>query len=263
MVRSRSETHLNRIFLDLCTSPEVRRKHGNIQRQYNPPLPTLQPIKSISCTDLTTIPQNDIQLTNTNESDQESLDLMSPFPSSLSSPPSPLPVIIEPVVHTTAINIPLIPMESTGFAVFDTTPTVTSTYSITRSSTLFEKTLLNCSGTSHKKFTSLQKTHPPLTPISSQESHSSFTQTRNSTSETPSSHENHSSSTHTKNLTTKPYSSFLHVRSSTFPSTLSNDKNVKSTLLHAPSNDKKHQDYTSRLRDRLAARKHLRTFFLS
>lgn len=95
MVHSRSESNLNRIFVDLCTTPENRRKHDQklgSPRQYHPPLPALQSIKSNSCSNLTAIPPIS---TTTNL-----VTLQPPSPS---------------VPSSTAI--PLMPIESTGFVV--------------------------------------------------------------------------------------------------------------------------------------------------
>jgi hypothetical protein len=156
MVRSRSETNLNRIFFDLCTSPEIRRKHGdqpNHQRQYHPPLPSLQPIKSNSCSNINELSDNLNESTSSFASDQAEQH--------------------EPVHRTTlqppgsSTAIPLVPMESTGFTVQATAVTTQ------RSLKLFETGSIN-----HSKTSSLPEQTPkekksstavPLTPIPSQD----------------------------------------------------------------------------------------------
>jgi hypothetical protein len=141
MVRSRSETNLKRIFLELCTSPEVRSKNEyipNNERQYNPPLPPLKPIKSISCTELTNSSPENIQSSSTDDTEMETLDLMTP----LQTPPK------ESVVCPTFVSIPLSPMESTGFIVQTTCLTDSPVSS-------FETTLLNSTEKSHKRYSSL------------------------------------------------------------------------------------------------------------
>jgi hypothetical protein len=116
MVHSRSETNLNRIFLDLCTSPEIRRKHGqqeNTQRQYHPPLPSLKPIKSNSCSNINEVSQtfdesllfDSDQIEQNNTLDLETLQPTSPMQN----------VSIESSPQSTAV--PLVPIESTGFTV--------------------------------------------------------------------------------------------------------------------------------------------------
>jgi hypothetical protein len=104
MVRSRSETNLNRIFIDLCTSPDIRRKHGH-QRQYHPPLPALQPIKSNSCSNISELEQNLTEASSANSVQTEKTDLASL---------SPTPLMRK---ESDATAIPLVPMESTGFTV--------------------------------------------------------------------------------------------------------------------------------------------------
>jgi hypothetical protein len=130
MVRSRSETNLNRIFIDLCTSPEIRRKHGhqpNDQRQYHPPLPVLQPIKSNSCSNINELASN---LTETSSAEsvptekRDALDLTSL---------SPIPLTRK---KSESCAVPLVPMESTGF-------TVQPTPSNPRPLTLFETLSIN------------------------------------------------------------------------------------------------------------------------
>jgi hypothetical protein len=123
MVRSRSETNLNRIFVDLCTSPNLRTKHEhqiNYQRQYHPRLPTLQPIKSNSCSNINELTQNLTESTSSIASDQaeqrDSSNVLSP--------------------ESTAI--PLVPMESTGFTV-----QITNSLTSNRSLKLFETLAIN------------------------------------------------------------------------------------------------------------------------
>ena len=95
MVRSRSETNLNRIFVDLCTSPDQRSTH-NQQRRFHPPLPNLQTIKSNSCSNLNELVESSIS------NEQEDVNR------------------VQTPDDTT---VPLIPMESTGFTVQTTTLT--------------------------------------------------------------------------------------------------------------------------------------------
>jgi hypothetical protein len=123
MVRSRSETNLNRIFVDLCTSPDLRTKHEhqiNYQRQYHPPLPTLQPIKSNSCSNINDLAENLTESTSSFDSDQvekgNSSNLLSR--------------------ESTAV--PLTPMESTGFTV-----PVTTSLTMNHSLKLFETLAIN------------------------------------------------------------------------------------------------------------------------
>lgn len=128
MVRSRSETNLNRIFVDLCTSPEIRTKlrhEVKYQRQYHPPLPNLQPIKSNSCSNLNELEQNFTESTSSFASDKnEQRDIVDL--NSLRPPQS--------------TNTPLVPMESTGFTV-QTTNAVPLTP--IRSFKLFETLTIN------------------------------------------------------------------------------------------------------------------------
>jgi hypothetical protein len=188
MVRSRSETNLNKIFLDLCTSPDVRSKHvdpKSHQRVYNPPL---QAIKSISQPDLTKISQNEPQSSILVNTEAETLDLTTPLP---------LPTLARHERPTTAaLTItPLIPMASTGFTVQTTT-------------------FINSASISQQEFSSFETQSFPL---------------RNT------SHHHH------------------HEKKS----------NEVSLITKTSSGDKKQQDYTCRLRDRLKSRRHLRKFFLS
>jgi hypothetical protein len=123
MVRSRSETNLNRIFVDLCTSPEIRTKlshQRNHQRQYHPPLPTLQPIKSNSCSNINQLEENLNQSSSSSSftNDQtEQRDTLNDL------------TYLQPPESTA---VPLVPMESTGFTVQPTT------FSINHSLKLFE-----------------------------------------------------------------------------------------------------------------------------
>lgn len=74
MVRSRSQTNLNRIFLDLCTSPSIRSKHLHDQKgqnQQSSTLPRLHAIKSNSCSDLNSLENSMCPLSsNNNETEQ-------------------------------------------------------------------------------------------------------------------------------------------------------------------------------------------------
>ncbi len=107
MVRSRSETNLNRILIDLCTTPEIRRKHGDQQRQYHPPLPTLQPIKSNSCSNINSLTDNLNESTASSVSDE--IQQHESVKRTTLQPPNP------------TAAVPLVPMESTGFTVTSVT----------------------------------------------------------------------------------------------------------------------------------------------
>lgn len=190
MVRSRSETSLNRIFYDLYLSPEARSKHQHTrsqnQRKSEPPLPTLKPIKSISCSDLTQALENPSVPSFIDESESETLDLT-------------IPLKLPPLTRKGGLHVrpppitTLVPIESTGFVIQPTSTTLIN--SATKAST-----------------------HPSSIPVHPPQFHSSF----------------HYEKSH-------------------------------ATLPASPTSpvDKKQQDYTSRLRDRLKSRNHLRTFFLS
>ena len=197
MVRSRSETNLNKIFLDLCTSPEVRSKHGhsnNHQRTSNPPLPTLQSIKSVSNPDLNKISENEPQTSSVISMDNESLDLTTPLP---------IPPLARHELPVTEASVatPLIPMESTGFTVQTTT-------------------WMNSTDTSEQQQISSFPTQSfPLRNTFRHHHHHHHRQESNS--------------------------------------------NETSLIKKTSSGDKKQQDYTCRLRDRLKSREHLRKFFLS
>jgi hypothetical protein len=189
MVRSRSETNLNKIFLDLCTSPDVRSKQvhpKSHQRVYNPPLLTLQAIKSISQPDLTKNSQNEPQSSILVNTEAEILDLTTPLP---------LPPLVrhEPPTTAALTITPLIPMASTGFTVQTTT-------------------FINSASISEQEFSSFETQSFPL---------------RNT-------YHHHEKKSNDVSLITK-----------------------------TSSGDKKQQDYTCRLRDRLKSRRHLRKFFLS
>ena len=187
MVRSRSETNLNNIFLDLCTSAEIRKNCEHLrknQRRWNPPLPTLTPIKSSSCSDLTKISQDYHRSSFVNTPDDETLDL-------ITSPP--LPTLARkntPVVQKSSAT-PLIPMESTGF-------------------TIQRSSLINSDDRSSERYSFFRTESYPMQSTCS-----------------------------------------YQPRKETMP------------LTTIPSDDKKEQDYTHRLSDRLKARRHLRNFFLS
>jgi len=277
MVRSRSETNLNKIFLELCTSPSIRNKFGQIrnnQRQHNPPLPSLQPIKSISCTDLTKIHQDDknnIQSIFMDDTQMETLDLTVPLqlPSTRST------------TSTTLTTLPLIPMESTGFAIEPST-------CITNNSTLlFETTLINSTERLYQQYPSLQIERPykqyssmqneslheqyPLIQIQKpSEQHSSLQIKRRLEQYSPLQIQRHHAQYPSLQIerpveqysslqTQKAQKQYLPIEDSSS----NNDKNTTTPLVAVPSNDRKHQDYTNRLRDRLKSRGHLRKFFLS
>lgn len=87
MVRSRSASNLNKIFIDLCTSPQLRSKQ-NCNPHCNPALPRLKAIRSNSCSDI-------------NETNRQEGKVSTENDSSLKS------------TQTTSTS--LIPMESTGF----------------------------------------------------------------------------------------------------------------------------------------------------
>lgn len=147
MVRTRSETNLNRIFVDLCISPELRSKNGHIRnnhRQHHPPLPTLKPMKSNSCSDLTKTSQNSTQTSSLDDNQTETLDLYSTVE---------LPSI-EPeqsIGNTATTTVPLMPTPSTGFTV------ETPSFLTNRSISLFETPLINTAKQSDKKPSSLGK----------------------------------------------------------------------------------------------------------
>ncbi|CAF1221408.1 unnamed protein product [Rotaria magnacalcarata] len=161
MVRSRSQTNLNRIFFDLCTSPSVRSKHAhnqNMQRQQSSHLPTLQAIKSNSCSniaDLQDLSTNMLQqpsLGNHRLEENENSDSIDHLPL---SPTGPRLALVNTKHTATAIK----PMISTGFTVqppvhltnFTVQPSVHATgfkvqpsiHSTECSSLLFKTTLAN------------------------------------------------------------------------------------------------------------------------
>jgi hypothetical protein len=202
MVRSRSEANLNRILFDLCTTPEIRSKHEHIrnnQRQHHPPLPTLKPIRSNSCSDLSKTSQNVIQipLSSLDDHQTNTLDMMTPVRLSPLEPKNS-------IEKTKSPTVPLMPMESTGFTV------QTTSYFANRSLSLFETTSINTTKKIHE------------------------------------------------------HSSLFKREAALLENSSLDDKPIKTTsLLSTITNDWKQQDYTSRLRDRLKSRGHLRKFFLS
>ena len=128
MVRSRSETNLNRIFVDLCTSPMLRPRHEK-PRQYHPPLPTLKPIRSNSCSNIDVVSDQFAQLKTKESAEVECLDLTVPL----------LPPLLRTSnasIRPTAIS--LTPMQSTGFIVQPTSLAQT-----TRPFSLFDTLSIN------------------------------------------------------------------------------------------------------------------------
>ncbi|CAF1255419.1 unnamed protein product [Rotaria sordida] len=119
MVRSRSETNLNRIFIDLCTSPDVRSKFGhqrNIQQQSNRPLPSLKPIKSNSCTNINELSSNLIASSSIENNEREQADTLN-----LTTVQATSHLENQSIESSRLTTTSLVPMESTGFAV-QTTP---------------------------------------------------------------------------------------------------------------------------------------------
>ncbi|CAF1249180.1 unnamed protein product [Rotaria sp. Silwood1] len=115
MVRSRSETNLNRIFIDLCTSPAVRNKFGdqrNNQRQCPSPLPSLKPIKSNSCSNIDELSQqisSSLPIENNQKEQKNTVD---------QATVQQVPVLGNQSVESSGAATPsLAPMESTGFSV--------------------------------------------------------------------------------------------------------------------------------------------------
>ncbi|CAF0864263.1 unnamed protein product [Rotaria sp. Silwood1] len=115
MVRSRSETNLNRIFIDLCTSPAVRSKFGgqrNNQRQCPSPLPSLKPIKSNSCSNIDELSQHissSLPIENNQKEQKNTVD---------QATVQQVPVLGNQSVESSGAATPsLAPMESTGFSV--------------------------------------------------------------------------------------------------------------------------------------------------
>jgi hypothetical protein len=266
MVRSRSETNLNKIFLELCTSPSIRNKLGHIrnnQRQHNPPLPKLQLIKSISCTDLTKIHHDnndDVQSTSMDDTQTETLDLTIP----LQLPPPKIPITPTPL-----ITFPLIPMESTGFVI------QTSTFLTNRSTLSFETTLLNSTERPYKQYSSMQtershESYPSIQIEKPSEQYPTLTIKRPLEPYSPLPIQRHHAQYPSLQIqrpleqysplqTQRSHKQFLPIQNSSS----NNDKSKTTSLVAVPSNDRKHQDYTNRLRDRLKSRGHLRKFFLS
>ncbi|CAF1170259.1 unnamed protein product [Rotaria sordida] len=115
MVRSRSETNLNRIFIDLCTSPDVRSKFGhqrNIQQQSNRPLPSLKPIKSNSCTNINELSSNLIASSSIENNEREQADTLN-----LTTVQATSHLENQSIESSRLTTTSLVPMESTGFAV--------------------------------------------------------------------------------------------------------------------------------------------------
>ncbi|CAF4356277.1 unnamed protein product [Rotaria magnacalcarata] len=123
MVRSRSETNLNRIFIDLCTSPQARRKYEherNDQRQHHPPLPTLKTIKSNSCSNIQEL-QPDSIASSSPSSFENVQDEQNDVLHRTNIEPTPIvqqQEIVKPRESTTTL---LVPMQSTGFSIQTTT----------------------------------------------------------------------------------------------------------------------------------------------
>ena len=143
MVRSRSETNLNRIFYDLCTSPALRSQHPHQQRQYHPPLPKLKPIKSNSCSNLDDLAKNVMSSPRMITTDDQSDTL-----TSLSAPKS--------------TAVPLTIMESTGFTFQPLSVTAQKSIS------LFETLVIN-----HTETSSTEEKSPPRTVVQATPSNSS------------------------------------------------------------------------------------------
>lgn len=92
MVHSRSESNLNRIFVDLCASPDMRQKHEqdkcNSSSQCHSSLTVHQPIKSNSCSNLPDGHQKE-----------------------------PVSSTHHVTLQSSSTAVPLVPIESTGFVV--------------------------------------------------------------------------------------------------------------------------------------------------
>jgi hypothetical protein len=145
MVRTRSQTNLNRIFIDLCTSPELRSKNEHIrnkQRHHLPPLPSLKPMRSNSCSDLTTTSPSFTQTLSLDYKEPETPDV------NISRQLSPLGPK-QSIASDALTGAPLMPTTSTGFTV------QTPSYLTNRSISLFE-TPTNAAKNSH----SLEKSSP-------------------------------------------------------------------------------------------------------
>lgn len=151
MVHSRSETNLDRIFFDLCTSSEVQCKHkhtGNNRRQHLPPLPTLTSARSNSCSNLNEpLPNSNSQpiLSSSSFDDYHTEEREeSEVPSTVQLPASERK---ESAQIQTLEHVPLMPMESQGFTV------QAPTYSTNRSISLFETQVLPTIDDKNKKTT--------------------------------------------------------------------------------------------------------------
>lgn len=118
MVRSRSETNLHRIFIDLCTSPQARSKYEHAktdQRPHHQPLPPLKTIKSNSCSNIKEIQANSIaspspsSFENVRDEQNDVLDR-----TTIETASSIQQEIAKPRRSTATL---LVPMESIGFSV--------------------------------------------------------------------------------------------------------------------------------------------------
>ncbi len=162
-------------------------------------MPTLKPIRSNSCSDLSKTSQNVIQipLSSLDDHQTNTLDMMTPVRLSPLEPKNS-------IEKTKSPTVPLMPMESTGFTV------QTTSYFANRSLSLFETTSINT----------------------------------------------------TKKI--PEHSSLFKREAASLENSSLDDKPSKTTsLVSTIPNDWKQQDCTSRLRDRLKSRGHLRKFFLS
>ncbi|CAF3748393.1 unnamed protein product [Rotaria sordida] len=147
MVRSRSQTNLNKIFLDLCTSPEVRSKHvhtQNTQRKYHP---TLKSIKSRSCSDLSNLSEDTFQSSSSSSSNNNQIQETPKLNNTIRHrllPLGPRKAIISKTSNVNSVT----PMESTGFAI--QTPTSPRDDSMS----LLQTTLKNSTDKSHEYYSS-------------------------------------------------------------------------------------------------------------
>ena len=177
MVRSRSEANLNRILIDLCTSPSIRSKNEHIRnnpRWHHPPLPTLKSIKSNSCSDLTK-PSTPILPVTSVSLDEETIP-PSPSPTAqpetsslpLSFQRSPLTAKRSVALSSTPI-VQLIPTESTGFVV------QTPSYLTQTSLSLFETNLINSSVRhhGHRSLANVKSSSLGASPLVGQQSNTS------------------------------------------------------------------------------------------
>lgn len=238
MVRSRSETNLNRIFIDLCTSPNVRRKFdGQVKNRtkVHSQLPTLQPIRSNSCSkidDFSTaiLPPLSVQ------SAQEDENVLQPVKFQLT-----------PLTRT---NLPYNTLPST------TTPTSAflfqSTQDVlpitTHSISVSQPTRFELAGSSNISLES-QSTTRSLPPI---ESANGFEKT--------------TASSGNDSLAFLQKFTINHVLKSSSQAQATNDSNNKSEALEmqssAPTEKPEQVDFIDRLQNRLKSRKYLRKFFL-